>query len=184
MLKSNKKIFLIAKSIAFITWVLGVTDLILKYLLWSSHEIEMLEGIIENLDSHAAIGTIEVSDTTFNLLMLISYLPTLFSSLSLFFIGYFFFRVTKEEIWSQKNIKTLFIAGILAIITPIVYGMQETFESLALSLSLPESEKIFVFYLGFSSSAAHEVIYGIIILSLSLIMKETKKLSDENKQYI
>ncbi|MCW2258447.1 hypothetical protein M2263_004538 [Providencia alcalifaciens] len=50
MLKSNKKITYIAKSIAFITWILGVTDLIFNYISWSSSEREILYAIIENLD--------------------------------------------------------------------------------------------------------------------------------------
>ncbi|MEX6427444.1 hypothetical protein [Providencia manganoxydans] len=56
--------------------------------------------------------------------------------------------------------------------------------SLALSISLPPGERIFVFYLGFSLNAMREIIYGIMILSLALIMKEAKKISDENQQYI
>ncbi|MCW2258446.1 hypothetical protein M2263_004537 [Providencia alcalifaciens] len=98
--------------------------------------------------------------------------------------GTFSLEPLRGEIWSQKNIKVLLIAGILAVIAPIIYGAQDSLESLALSLSLPEGDKIFVFFLGFSSSAVREIIYGIIILSLSLIIRETKKLSDENKQYI
>lgn len=184
MTKGNKKIFFIAKSIALITWIFGASDLIFNYIFWSSSQQEMLYGIVKSLDPNLLTKKIELSSTSINLLMLITYIPMLFSSLSLFFVGYFIFGASNGEIWSQKNIKTLFIAGILAIITPIVYGIENSLESLALSLSLPEGERIFVFSLGLSSTAVHEVIYGIIILTLSLIMKETKKLSDENKQYI
>lgn len=184
MSKSKKKLFFYSKSVAFIIWIMAITDLVCDYYFWATRKEAMLYGIIESIDPTLLDKSIELSSISVILLMLLTHIPILISSISLFFVGYFFFEASKGEIWTQRNIKTLFIGGILAVITPIVNGMLGSLTSLALSISLPPGERIFVFYLGFSLNAMREIIYGIMILSLALIMKEAKKISDENQQYI
>ncbi|EKT58584.1 hypothetical protein [Providencia sneebia] len=184
MSKSNKKLFFYSKSIAFIIWIMAVTDLVCDYYFWITRKEDMLYAIIESIDPTLLEKNIELASSSVILLMLLSHIPVLISSLSLFFVGYFFFETSKGEIWTQRNIKILFIGGILAVITPIISSLLGSLASLALSISLPPGDRIFVFYLGFSSEAMREIIYGIMILSLALIMKETKKISEENQQYI
>ncbi|NXZ90113.1 hypothetical protein HZI31_22410 [Serratia fonticola] len=184
MIKSNRKIFFISKSMALVIWGVSIADLIVNYILWSSKKQEMLYGIIESIDPSLLAKNIELSSMSVISLIILTYMPIFISSLGLFFVGYFFFKTSQGEVWTSKNIKILFIGGVLAILSPMARGLLDTFESLAISINLPKGERVFVFYLGFSLSAMRDLIYGVVLLSLSLIMTEAKKVSDENKEYV
>ena len=181
---SYKKVYFISKSIACLMWGLAIADITTNSLLWLMKKDEMVYGIISAINPDLLNQNFELSTASLILIIVFDYIPLLISSAGLFFVGYFFFFAAKGEIWSDKNIKALFIGGMLTLLSPLIYGLLDLFQSLAISLSLPDGERFFVFYAGLSSTAIRDIVFGIMILSLSLIMREAKKINDENQLYI
>lgn len=184
MLKSNKKLFYYSYFIAFTFFMMGITNILFDYYFWFTQKAYMLSGIIETIDPQLLDKSVELTSVSIILLMVLTHIPVLISSLSSFFVGYFFFKASRGEIWTKKNIKILLIAGILMMLRPIINGLMKSLESLALSISLPAGEKIFIVNIGISTDGVSDMLYGVMIVSLALIMKETIKISDENKLYI
>lgn len=184
MFKNSKKMFLYSKIIAFVFIAMGITNLTLEYYFLYTEKNAILGGMIESIDPSLLDTNIELTMLSTILLILISHIPVLLLSLSYLFVGYFFYASSKGNIWSNKNIKILFWGGIMAIIPPIFNGFYDEMASLALSLSLPAGERIFLFYFGLSFSAIHDMIYGILIISLAIVMKHAKAINDENQQYV
>ncbi|MEX6427443.1 hypothetical protein [Providencia manganoxydans] len=97
MSKSKKKLFFYSKSVAFIIWIMAIADLVCDYYFWATQKEQMLYGIIENIDPTLLDKSIELSSISVILLMLLTHIPVLISSISLFFVGYFFLKHQKAK---------------------------------------------------------------------------------------
>jgi len=170
-----------------LTWGMAAGHLVLESYAWLSPQSQYLNNLLANFAAYQPLlleQGFALSKLSYALIVILSCLPVLLSALELFMIGLFFLRLSKGEIWSNRNTDVLLIAGILSAISPMAYSVVETLQSLAISVSLPKGERIFVYYVGMSFDAAYDIIKGVILISLSLIIKESKNIKDEQDLYI
>lgn len=106
------------------------------------------------------------------LLIVLDFIPLLFSACISLLIGIFFLRFSVGEILNYRNARSLMAAGVLCIAFPAVYPIVETLEGLALSIDLPAGQGIFHFSIGFSSSAAYEIIKGVLLCTISSVIHD------------
>lgn len=70
------------------------------------------------------------------------------------------------------------------MVSPVLYSLSWTLQSLAVSLDLPAGKRIFQFSLGLSSDGVHDVVVGIIICAFAWVIRESTKIHEENALYI
>ncbi|MBS9422371.1 hypothetical protein [Photorhabdus caribbeanensis] len=111
-------------------------------------------------------------------------IPRIISTSSYILIGILFFRFAKGEIWSNRNISASFIIGFLMILEQLLYPVINTLQGMALSVDLVKGQRVFSFSLGVNSESLFIIMFGVFLLIFSLIMRESKKISDEQRYFI
>ncbi|KMW73773.1 hypothetical protein TI10_05940 [Photorhabdus luminescens subsp. luminescens] len=118
------------------------------------------------------------------LYILLDTIPRIISTASYVLIGILFFRFAKGEIWSDRNISASFIIGFLMILEQLLYPVINTLQGMALSVDLGKGQRVFSFSLGVNSESLFIIMFGVFLLIFSLIMRESKKISDEQRYFI
>ncbi|WP_387464897.1 hypothetical protein [Photorhabdus sp. RM323S] len=111
-------------------------------------------------------------------------IPRIISTASYVLIGILFFRFAKGEIWSDRNIFASFIIGFLMILEQLLYPVINTLQGMALSVDLIKGQRVFSFSFGVNSESLFIIMFGVFLLIFSLIMRESKKISDEQHYFI
>ncbi len=111
-------------------------------------------------------------------------IPRIISTASYVLIGILFFRFAKGEIWSNRNISASFIIGFLMILEQLLYPVINTLQGMALSVDLVKGQRVFSFSFGVNSESLFIIMFGVFLLIFSLIMRESKKISDEQRYFI
>ncbi|MBS9427481.1 hypothetical protein [Photorhabdus akhurstii] len=111
-------------------------------------------------------------------------IPRIISTASYVLIGILFFRFAKGEIWSNRNISASFIIGFLMILEQLLYPVINTLQGMALSVDLVKGQRVFSFSFGINSESLFIIMFGVFLLIFSLIMRESKKISDEQRYFI
>ncbi|MGV7960543.1 hypothetical protein QPK13_05300 [Photorhabdus tasmaniensis] len=111
-------------------------------------------------------------------------IPRIISTASYVLIGILFFRFAKGEIWSDRNISASFIIGFLMILEQLLYPVINTLQGMALSVDLIKGQRVFSFSFGVNSESLFIIMFGVFLLIFSLIMRESKKISDEQHYFI
>ncbi|OCA56138.1 hypothetical protein [Photorhabdus namnaonensis] len=111
-------------------------------------------------------------------------IPRIISTASYVLIGVLFFRFAKGEIWSKRNISVSFIIGFLMILEQLLYPVINTLQGMALSVDLVKGQRVFSFSFGINSESLFIIMFGVFLLIFSLIMRESKKISDEQRYFI
>lgn len=185
--RSLTRLSYVGKSTAILAWGLCLVYAVGELYMWICHGEVVLHGILQALsDSQPLLADpgFTLSKLAIALLFLLNLLPVLITSLVWLLTGLFFLRLSQNELWTARNFKLLWAAGILNIISPFVYQLSWTFQSLAVSLDLPSGEKIFVFSLGLSTNGVSEVVVGIILCAFAWMIRESIKIREENALYI
>ncbi|MDF3202850.1 hypothetical protein P3C29_29595 [Pseudomonas sp. 1912-s] len=112
------------------------------------------------------------------LLVGLDFIPLLFSACILLRIGMFFLNFSIGEVLSERNKKNLWYAGVMYIVSPVVYPVVETLQGLALSIDLPAGQRILKFSFGFSSIVAFEIIEGVLLCLFSSIISDVLRCED------
>ncbi|MER2474482.1 hypothetical protein [Photorhabdus laumondii] len=111
-------------------------------------------------------------------------IPRIISTSSYILIGILFFRFAKGEIWSNRNISASFIIGFLMILEQLLYPVINMLQGMALSVDLVKGQRVFSFSFGVNSESLFIIMFGVFLLIFSLIMRESKKISDEQRYFI
>ncbi|ETS33292.1 MULTISPECIES: hypothetical protein [Photorhabdus] len=111
-------------------------------------------------------------------------IPLIISTVSYVLIGILFFRLAKGEIWSNRNISASCIIGFLMILEQLLYPVINTLQGMALSVDLVKGQRVFSFSFGVNSESLFIIMFGVFLLIFSLIMHESKKISDEQRYFI
>ncbi|MBS9435764.1 hypothetical protein EAE91_00770 [Photorhabdus noenieputensis] len=111
-------------------------------------------------------------------------IPLIISTASYILIGILFFRLAKGEIWSDRNISASFIIGFLMILEQLLYPVINMLQGMALSVDLVKGQRVFSFSFGVNSESLFIIMFGVFLLIFSLIMRESKKISDEQRYFI
>lgn len=177
----------VGKSTAILAWGLCLVYTVGELYMWLFHGEVLLNGILQALSDYQPLlaePDFKLSKLPFALLILLDLLPIFITSLVWLLTGLFFLRLSRNELWTSRNFKILWAAGILNIISPFVYQLCWTLQSLAVSLDLPLGGKIFVFSLGLSTNGVNEVVIGIILCAFAWMIRESIKIHEENALYI
>ncbi|WP_118984935.1 hypothetical protein [Photorhabdus sp. CRCIA-P01] len=111
-------------------------------------------------------------------------IPLIISTVSYVLIGILFFRLAKGEIWSNRNISASCIIGFLMILEQLLYPVINTLQGMALSVDLVKGQRVFSFSFGVNSESLFIIMFGVFLLIFSLIMRESKRISDEQRYFI
>ncbi|WP_323839924.1 hypothetical protein [Photorhabdus africana] len=111
-------------------------------------------------------------------------IPRIISTASYVLIGILFFRFAKGEIWSDRNIAVSCIIGFLMILEQLLYPVINMLQGMALSVDLVKGQRVFSFSFGVNSESLFIIMFGVFLLIFSLIMRESKKISDEQRYFI
>ena len=185
--RSLTRLSYVGKSTAILAWGLCLAYAVGELYMWLFHREVLLNGILQALsDSQPLLADpgFKLSTLPVALLFLLNLLPILITALVWLLTGLFFLRLSRNELWTARNFKLLWAAGILNIVSPFVYQLCWTLQSLAVSLDLPSGEKIFVFSLGLSTNGVYEVVVGIILCAFAWMIRESIKIHEENALYI
>lgn len=183
---------------AMLAWGMGAIEFISYVAIWVSDRNGMLtvilsafaNGVSPLLDPFTDAGEVWInpglmlSPLSAALIIVLDALPQVLVAYMLWLTGVFFLRLSRGETWTDRNVRMLWVIGVLCIISPATFPIALTLQSLALSIDLPAGERIVHVSAGMSSYAASEVVKGILLCSFSTIMRDAKVLSDEQSQYI
>ncbi|NHB90925.1 hypothetical protein [Photorhabdus cinerea] len=111
-------------------------------------------------------------------------IPPIISTSSFVLIGILFFRFAKGEIWSNRNISGSCIIGCLMILEQLLYPVINMLQGMALSVDLVKGQRVFSFSFGVGSESLFIIMFGVFLLIVSLVMRESKKISDEQRYFI
>jgi uncharacterized membrane protein YciS (DUF1049 family) len=177
----------VGKGTAILAWGLGLVYSVGELYMWFRHGGAMLDGILQALSESQpllASPDFQLSTAAIGLLFVLNFLPIAVTSTVWLLTGLFFLRLSRNELWTARNFKLLWAAGILNIVSPFLYQLSWTCQSLAVSLDLPPGEKIFIFSLGLSTEGVYEVVVGIILCAFAWMIRESTKIHEENALYI
>lgn len=177
----------VGKSTAILALGLGLAYTLGELYMWFRHSSVMLQGILQALSESQPLladPAFQLSNSAIVLLFMLSFFPTLISSLVWFLTSLFFLRLSRNELWTTRNFKLLWAAGIMNILGPFLYQLSWTCQSLAVSLDLPPGERIFVFSFGLSTSSVYEIVVGFILCAFAWMIRESTKIHEENALYI
>ncbi|EMM0379008.1 hypothetical protein RI820_001939 [Pluralibacter gergoviae] len=177
----------VGKSTALMAWGLGLVWIIGDLYLWFSQREVIIAAILLSLSESQPLLTqpgFALSRLATALLFLLDVLPIVVTSLVWVLTGTFFLRLSRNELWTARNFRLLWCAGILNILGPFLFQLSWTGQGLAVSLDLPRGERIFVFSLGISTGGVYEVVVGIILCAFAWMIRESTKIVEENALYI
>lgn len=183
----QSRLNLVGKAITWLTWGLGLSYIISEAWMWYYNRPVMIESILASFaDSQPLLlsPAFHLSVLAKSLLMLLDMLPIAVTSLICFFTGLFFLRLSRNELWTTRNFRVLWTAGIMNIASPVLYSLSWMLQSLALSLDLPAGERILHLSLGLTSSGMHDVVVGIILCAFAWMIRESTKIHEEHALYI
>ncbi|WP_145514394.1 hypothetical protein [Yersinia massiliensis] len=184
---SSTRLSLVGKGTAILAWGLGIVYTVGELYMWFNHGTVMLQGILQAFsDSQPLLAepSFQLSKMAIALLFILNFLPIIVTSAVWLLAGLFFLRLSRNELWTARNFKLLWAAGILNILSPFLYQLSWTGQSLAISLDLPPGERIFVFSLGLSTNSVYDVVVGIILCAFAWMIRESTKIHQENELYI
>ncbi|NDJ58614.1 hypothetical protein GWD52_16805 [Enterobacteriaceae bacterium 4M9] len=183
----RSRLSVVGKMTALLTGGLGIYYLVSEIWLWHLYRSDMVQGILSsfsdaiprllNVDFH--LSTLAVA-----LLFVCDALPVFMTALALMLIGLFFLRLSRNELWTRRNVRLLWVAGILNVLTPIVNSLSSTFQGLAISLDLPAGERLFQLTLGLSTDSLYEMVTGVVLCAFAYMIRESTKIHEENALYI
>lgn len=185
--RSLTRLSTVGKSTALLIWGLALCWLLGDVYLWLSQGREMLRAILVSLSESQpllASADFAMSRTTEVALFVLDMLPTLLTSVVWLLIGIFFLRLSRNELWTERNFRLLWRAGILNLLGPFLSQLVWTGQGLAVSRDLPAGERIFVFSLGISTGGLYEVVVGIILCAFAWMIRESTRIYEENALYI
>lgn len=178
---------LVGKATALLAGGLGLVYLLGEAWTWLTWRTDIIQAILhsyaETLPQVVAPG-FTLSTPALWLLALFDILPGVMTALVLLLTGLFFLRLSRNELWSRRNVRLLWSAGLIKIVTPIVIALCATGQGLALSLDLPAGERLFQLSAGLSTDSIYEVVTGIVLCAFAWIIGESTKLHEENALYI
>lgn len=183
----RNRLSVVGKMTALITGGLGIYYLVSEIWLWHLYRSEMVQGILFSFsDTIPRLLNPDFHLSTLAVVMLFvcDALPVFMTALTLVLIGLFFLRLSRNELWTVRNVRLLWAAGILTILTPIVNSLSGTFQGLAISLDLPAGERLFQLTLGLSTDSLYEMVTGLILCAFAYMIRESTKIHEENALYI
>lgn len=184
---SLTRLSVVGKSTSLLIWGLALCWLLGDAYLWLSQGREMLSAILVPLSESQpllASADFALSRATEVALVVLDMLPTLLTSVVWLLTGLFFWRLARNELWTARNFRLLWRAGLLNLIGPFLNSLIWTAQGLAVSRDLPPGERIFVFSLGLSTGGVYEVVVGIVLCAFAWMIRESTRLYEENALYI
>ncbi|EQC00940.1 hypothetical protein LGZ99_09920 [Photorhabdus temperata] len=184
---TNPRIRLLSFLAIIIASVMAVADMGFHIVSWSLWGDTTRQAVIQAYsDLMPALTEKGFKQSLLSQVLYISLdtIPRVISTASYVLIGILFFRFAKGEIWSDRNISGSFIIGFLMILEQFLYPVINTLQGMALSVDLGKGQRVFSFSLGVNSESLFIVMFGVFLLIFSLIMRESKKISDEQRYFI
>jgi len=180
----STRLNLVGKGSAILAWGLGIVYTVGELYMWFTHGTIMLKGILQAFSESQPLlvePNFQLSRIVIALLFILNFLPIIVTSVVWLLAGLFFLRLSRNELWTTRNFNLLWAAGILNILSPFLYQLSWTGQSLALSLDLPPGERIFVFSLGLSTNGVHDLVVGIILCAFAWMIQESTKIHQESE---
>ncbi|CAQ83224.1 conserved hypothetical protein [Photorhabdus asymbiotica] len=184
---TNPKIRLLSFLAIIIACVMAVADMGFHIASWSLWHDSTRQAVLQAYsDLMPALTAKGFKQSLLSQILYISLdtIPRIISTASYVLIGILFFRFAKGEIWSDRNIFGSFIIGFLMILEQLLYPVINTLQGMALSVDLGKGQRVFSFSLGVNSESLFIIMFGVFLLIFSLIMRESKKISDEQRYFI
>ncbi len=183
----RNRLSMVGKTTALLTGGLGFYYLVSEIWLWHLYRSEMVQGILFSFSDtipRLLNADFHLSAPAIALLFMCDALPVFMTALTLILLGLFFLRLSRNELWTVRNVRLLWAAGILTILTPMVNSLSSTFQGLAISLDLPAGERLFQLTLGLSTDSLYEMVTGLILCAFAYMIRESTKIHEENALYI
>ncbi|MBS9432508.1 hypothetical protein [Photorhabdus hainanensis] len=186
-LVTNPRIKLLSFLAIIIASVMAIADMGFHIASWSLWHDTTRQAVIQAYsDLMPALTAKGFKQSLLSQVLYISLdtIPRIISTASYVLIGILFFRFAKGEIWSNRNISASFIIGFLMILEQLLYPVINTLQGMALSVDLAKGQRVFSFSLGVNSESLFIIMFGVFLLIFSLIMRESKKISDDQRYFI
>lgn len=177
----------VGKATAFLCWGGALVHIAMQAFMWFVNGTEIQEQILaaySDLQPILASAEFSLSELATCLLLVLDFVPVIVTSVVLVLIGLFFYKFSQNKLWTINNSRLLWCAGIMKILTPMVYAVIWTLTGLAISLDLPVGEKIFHTSLELNSDGIDEIVMGLILCAFAWMIRETVKINEESKHYI
>lgn len=184
---TNNRLRIIGMFTALLAWGLALVEIATPSMLWLLDYPKMLNGYLNSYAVQMPILTSpghHVSVLAASLIFVLEMVQNSLLAIALSFIGLFFIRFSRGEIWAESNVRILWIVGVLFIITPLLVPFADAMKGLALTIDVPAEQKSISVDIGFSSKAIYEILQGIFLCAFSLLIAEAKKINDENISFI
>jgi len=170
-----------------LAWALACSEIVTyisSWTLWRDITQEALFSGYGDVAPGLLEAGFEQSRLSFALTLLLDAVIPLMAAVGMTATGFFFLRLSRNEICSERNIRCISLIGILIIMEPLLQPILNSLQVLVLSIDLPPGDRVFSFSVGISSMASYQIVMGIFLTSFSLVLREAKLISEEQSHYI
>ncbi|ROM90764.1 DUF2975 domain-containing protein [Pseudomonas brassicacearum] len=170
-----------------LAWALAISEIVTyisSWTVWGDVTREAYFSGFSDLLPGLLKEGFEQSTVSAGLILFLDAVIPLMAAVGMTAAGFFFLRLSRNEICSERNIRCISLIGILIIMEPLLQPILNSLQVLALSIDLPPGDRVFSFSVGFSSMASYQIVMGIFLTSFSLVLREAKLLSEEQSHYI
>lgn len=177
----------LAWAAAALAFIASTFELLGPVAFWWFEQAATLESILETqrqVMPGLLSGPFSLSTFTLAILFLLDMVPATLISLAYCCAGAHFWMLANGNAWTARNIRLIWLGGILCFCTPLAQFIVNLLQSLALSIEVSKTGHEVGFLVDISSITFSQLVLGLLLCAFSRLMRKTQALSEENARYI